>query len=166
MTTISRGILISGAGLLALAPAALSAKPSDNTLTLTAKPKTVTFTKATALTGVLAGPDAAGSSVTLEADTTAPLGDKFAATGDKTTTAADGTYAFSVKPSVITQYRVVAKTSPNTTSDPIQVGVRPKVTLRLSDRTPKAGTSVTFSGAVLPAHDGAPARVERRTKSG
>ena len=151
------------------APPAISAKPGpDYTLTLEAAPKTVVFGgKTTTLSGKLTGPDAGGVTVVIEADSTVPLGDKFSPTQLSTTTADDGTYSFTgVRPDANEQYKAVAKTSPDTETAAVQVNVRPKITLAVSDRTPKAGRKVTFSGAVFPAHDGATAQVQRRTKSG
>ena len=153
---------------LALAPAALSAKPpkDEYAITLAAKPNPVVFSETTVLSGTLTGPAAGEVSVTLEEDTTIPLGDKFTPTGDRATTAADGTYSFSVQPDVNTQYRAVAKTSPDTQSEPRLVQVRPRVDLKVSDRTPAKGARVRFAGAVLPAHDGAVARIQRRRSGG
>jgi hypothetical protein len=38
--------------------------------------------------------------------------------------------------------------------------------MRVSDRTPKRGQKVRFSGSVWPAHDGKTASLQRRTSSG
>ncbi len=65
-----------------------------------------------------------------------------------------------------TQYRAVAKTKPRTESPTVLVKVRPRVDVTVSDRTPAAGARVTFSGAVLPARDGASAVIQRRRKAG
>ena len=161
-------LAVTGAAGMALAPAALSAKPpkDEHAITLAAKPNPVVFSETTVLSGTLTGPSAAGTAVTLEEDTTIPLGDKFTPTGERATTAADGAYSFSVQPDVNTQYRVVAKTAPNTESEPRLVQVRPKVDLAVSDRTPKKGARVRFSGVVLPAHDDAVARIQRRRSGG
>lgn len=168
MKNIVLPLALTGAAGLALAPAALSAKPpkDEHAITLAAKPNPVVFSETTVLSGTLTGPSAAETSVTLEEDTTVPLGDKFTPTGERATTAADGTYSFSVQPDVNTQYRAVAKTSPDAESDPRLVQVRPRVELAVSDRTPKQGARVRFSGVVLPAHDGAVARVQRRRSGG
>lgn len=128
-----RAITSIALGGLALAPVALSAKPVPGTFTLT-----------------------------LSADTTIPLGDKFTPTGDKATTATDGAYSFAIAPSVNTQYRAVAKTKPVTESQAVLVKVRPRVDGTVSDSTPTTGARVTFAGAVLPARDGASALVQRR----
>lgn len=164
---IVRGIVATTVAGLALAPVALSAKPDPGayTLAITAKPNPVVFTQAAAVSGKLTGPELSGVSVSLEEDTTAPLGDKFSPVGDKVTTATDGTFTIPVQPAVNTQYRAVAKTKPSTESPALLVKVRPRVDATVSDRTPAAGTRIRFAGAVLPAHDGAAALIQRR-KSG
>lgn len=154
-------------GSLAAAPMALSKPdPGAVALTLSAQPNPVVFSTPATATGKLAGTDAGGVSVSLEADTTVPLGDKFTPTGDRTTTAADGTYSIAIAPSVNTQYRAVAKTKPATESQAVLVKVRPRVDVTVSDSTPAAGARVTFSGAVLPERDGAFALVQRRRSGG
>ena len=44
--------------------------------------------------------------------------------------------------------------------------VRPRVGLRLGDKTPARGSRVRFRGSVLPAHDGSAVRIQRRTSAG
>jgi hypothetical protein len=44
--------------------------------------------------------------------------------------------------------------------------VRPAITLKLSDRTPKRGQRVTFSGTLCPEKDGVAIAFQRRTASG
>ena len=153
---------------LALAPMALSAKPEAEpfTLTLSAQPNPVVFSTPATATGKLAGTDPGGVTVSLEADTTIPLGDKFTPTGDKATTAPDGSYSIAIAPSVNTQYRAVAKTKPAAESPVMLVKVRPRVDVTVSDRTPAAGARVTFAGAVLPERDGASSLVQRRKSGG
>jgi hypothetical protein len=65
-----------------------------------------------------------------------------------------------------TRYHVQAKTSPPSTSADVLVNVRPRISLRVSDRTPRRGQRVRFSGAVQPQHDGARVRLQRRTRTG
>jgi hypothetical protein len=67
---------------------------------------------------------------------------------------------------VNTRFRVEAKVAPPATSAEVLVNVRAKVSLRLSDRTPRRGQRVRFSGSVLPAHDGTPVKLQRRTPAG
>lgn len=102
----------------------------------------------------------------LEQDDTLPLGDSFKHTALTTVTANNGAYQFAPRPSVNTQYRVVAVTSPAVTSPTRLVRVRPLTGLKLSDATPRRGALVRFSGSVSPAHDGASVSVQRRSASG
>ena len=44
--------------------------------------------------------------------------------------------------------------------------MRIKVGVRVSDRTPRRGSRVRFSGSVFPAHDGRTALIQRRTRTG
>ena len=44
--------------------------------------------------------------------------------------------------------------------------VRPAISLRLSDRTPKRGQLVRFSGRLCPEHDGVAIALQRRSASG
>jgi hypothetical protein len=156
------------AGLAAAAPLALAAKPPKGvwTVTLDAKPNPVVFTKVSTLSGRLSGPMVSGVAVKLEQDTTVPLGDKFSPTGMSATTAVNGRFAFALKPGVNTQYRVIAQTSPSTTSPARLISVRPLVGLKVSDSTPTAGARVRFSGTVLPAHNGLAALIRRRSPTG
>lgn len=156
---------------LALVPAATAQKPpkpapGTYAISLDAKPDPVVFTKPTTLSGRLAGPTTAGVAMRLQQDTTLPLGDKFEDAGQSTTTATNGAFSFVVKPAVNTQYRVVAKTTPDTTSAATLVSVRPLVGLKLSTSTPTAGARVRFSGSVLPAHDGSTVSIQRRSSTG
>lgn len=160
---------------LALVPVTQAAKPVKPTtpkpgattaVSLAAKPALLTFTQSTALSGSLTGSTPAGVSVRLEQDTIPPLGDRFASTGRTTTTAANGSYRFTVAPAVTTQYRVVAKSSPGVTSAAQLVRVRPLVGLTVSDSTPRRNTSVSFSGSVRSAHDGSLVSIQRRTATG
>jgi hypothetical protein len=46
------------------------------------------------------------------------------------------------------------------------VTVRPRVSLRLSDHTPRRGQRVTFSGRVCPEHDTVAIALQRRSSTG
>lgn len=144
--------------------AAGAAPPQGNALTLVAAPPTVIHGNTTVLSGRLTGPGNGGVTVTLEQNPFPYTGGfKDVATA---TTAANGDYAFAVRPTLNTRYRVSAKTAPPATSAEIQVNVRVKVTLRVGDRTPARGQRVKFSGLVIPAHDGKVAKIQRRTRTG
>jgi hypothetical protein len=163
---------VAGLAVIPVAGAAKPPKPPPKppkggyAISLDAKPSPVVFAQATTLSGRLAGPTHAGVSVRLEQDKTLPLGDKFDSAGAVATTATNGNYQFVVRPAVNTQYRVIAKTTPDTTSPVRLVGVRPLIGLTLSDSTPRRGALVRFSGSVRPAHDGSAVAIQRRTATG
>jgi hypothetical protein len=152
---------------LALIPAAASAapKPSATSITFGASPATIVYSAPTTLSGRLSGPNSGGVSVRLQQDDTRPYGDTYN-DSSVTTSAANGKYSFAVKPSLNTQYRVVAQTSPPLTSAPKLVLVRMLVGVRVSDLTPSRGSRVTFAGSVFPAHDGRLVTVQRRSSTG
>jgi hypothetical protein len=134
-------------------------------VTIKASRRTVTFGKATTITGAVTGKRASGAEVELEQSPfpfTAPFASLATGTADQS-----GRYEFpNVRPGVNTRYRVTAKTSPPEASRVITVRVRPVVTLRLNDRTPARGQRVRFTGRVIPGHDGKRVRIQRRTRTG
>jgi hypothetical protein len=136
---------------------------STPAVTIDAAPATVTFGRSTRIAGRVTG-SGAGVKVQLDASPF-PYTDPFkpAANG---TTVDGGAYAFTVAPTLNTRYRVEAKAAPDATSAVVTVNVRPRVGLRLSDRTPRRGQRVRFAGSVLPAHDGSRVRLQRRTRTG
>jgi hypothetical protein len=156
---------------LMLAPAAVRAanapKPPKQPakLTLTATPLRVTFGSSTTLAGKLTGgKNAAGQAVTVQADAY-PVDGRYVDVGS-TTTDANGDWHLAQAPTALTRYRAQAKTAPPATSDTADVGVRLRVTIRVSDRTPSRGERVRFHGTAGPAHDGKPVLVQRRTSTG
>ena len=172
MTRSRRLALCAGLGAVALAPAAEAQKPAKppkggvTAITLDVKPAIVVFGGATTLSGRLSGGNVGGVTVRLEEDTTRPYGDAYKPTGQSATTTTTGTYAFTVRPQQNTQYRVVPQGGQRQPSAGKLVLVRMRVGLRLSDRTPNAGSRVRFSGSVLPAHDGRTALIQRRSATG
>jgi hypothetical protein len=144
---------VAGADMTFTTLAEGQAPPGGNAVTIAANPKSVAFGKATALTGQVVGPNNANVKLTLQS---------------RPTSVADaaGNYSFGVVPLVNTNYQVVAKTKPETTSPVQRVNVRWALTLKLSDSTPKRGTRVRFSGRVRPADPGASVLIQRRTKTG
>jgi hypothetical protein len=149
---------------LALVPAAAAApkppkppKPGPgSTLSIAAKPSPVVFGRTTLIGGKLTGTNVSGQTVTLRSD---PFPyDKFANAGT-TVTSATGDYSFTQKPAVNTRYQARIG---NLQSAIITLPVRPAVSLRLSDYTPKAGQRVRFAGRVCPQHDGAVLAIQRR----
>ena len=151
-----------------LSPAAVqAAKPPKDTakLTLLATPTTVTFGKPTTLTGKLTGAKINGMQpIDVQADT-APFEGTYA-TVSTVLTDANGNFTATNAPTALTRYRARARTSPPTTSPTADVGVRLRVGVKVSDRTPKRGARVRFSGKAAPAHDGAAVRIQRRTRTG
>ena len=136
-----------------------------NQISITASPEALTFGRSTRISGKVKGKDSGGKTVTLE-ESPHPYTGGYVPTGLTTKSDAKGNYAFTVSPDETTRYRAVVNTAPPSASDAVTVTVRVKVGLRVSDRTPKAGTRVRFSGKVKPAHDGRVARIQRRTADG
>jgi hypothetical protein len=156
-------------GLSLLAPQVFAkAKPPAKgaAVTLGAKPNPLVFGGTTTLSGDVNGKDSGGVAIRFEEDTTRPYGDSYQPSALTAKTAKNGRYSVAAKPLVNTQYRAIAQASPPVTSAPRLVLVRTLVGLRVSDSTPRRGSMVTFSGSVFPAHDGARALVQRRTRSG
>lgn len=157
-----------GAAPAAVAPggaAAAPQKPAAGTATIAAAAPRVVFGRSIVLSGQVTGGKAAGAQVSVE-HTPAPFTAPFEPVGPPVTADAAGAYSLTVTPAVNTRYRAVAKTKPPATSDPVQVNVAPAVGLRVSDNRVRRGRRVRFHGRVLPAHDGAVARIQRRTSRG
>jgi hypothetical protein len=132
---------------------------------ITARPNPIVSGTPTVLSGDLDGRTSARARVQLQADTDAPFGDRYQDVA-QTTASRGGRFSFRVRPLANVQYRVVASTGPPVTSPPRLVLVRPLTGLRVSDRTPRAGSRVRFSGSVFPPKDGRPTVVQRRSTSG
>ena len=146
-------------------PAVIAAPKPDQQLSIAATPKTVTFGSELKITGKLTGGtarDVSGQNVALQSDPF-PYEGKFERVGTADTTAT-GDYTFTLKPAANARYKTSAKG--RTESPLVTVPVRVFVTRSVSDKTPKMGARVTFSGTVAPAHDGKVAKVQRRTSSG
>ncbi|HEX8074923.1 MAG TPA: hypothetical protein VF545_08075 [Thermoleophilaceae bacterium] len=154
----------SAATVLAIsATAALAAPPTPHQLTISAQPAKVVFGKPVAITGKLTGENSAGETITLRDDPFPFDGFKNLATASA---AADGAYSFAAVPTVNTRYQTTAKTKSPATSPVVTVLVAPKISFKVSDKTPAAGHRVTFKGTVAPAHDGQTVLLQRRTSSG
>jgi hypothetical protein len=163
------GLVAVGAGAASAAKPPKTPKPpltNGPSLAIDAAPTTVLFGASSTLSGKLTGPRAGGVVIRIEQDTTVPLGDSFVPTAQTATTAGNGTWTASVRPSVNTLYHAVAQTSPSITSPVKRVNVRPLVRLSLSDATPARGSVVRFSGAVAPQHDGRRVLIQRRGTDG
>ena len=132
----------------------------QNAITLAAAPTTVTYAKATTLSGQVTGAGNAGVTVELE-ELAAPFNGGFKSVATVVTDGS-GNYSFSRTPPVNTRYRTTVKIKGNQRSPEVTVNVRPKVTLRVSDATPSRGQRVRFRGVVTPGHDGKTASLQRR----
>jgi hypothetical protein len=144
--------------------AALGA-PARNAVTISSRPGSVTFGRATTIAGQVSGAGNGGVKVTLEANPY-PYTGGFKPTSLTVTATATGAYSLAVTPSVNTRYLVIAKTKPPVTSPQTAVAVRVRVTFRLSTLRPAIGHLVRFSGTVTPAHNGRVAQIQRRTTTG
>ena len=145
---MKRTLVISAAALAALvAPSAQGAPPAQ-TLTMGASATTVKFGGTVTLSGKLAGGKFDAKNVTVRQDPF-PV-DSFANAGSATTNAT-GDWLFAVKPTANTRYQA---RSGKADSPAVDVMVRPAISLKLSDRTPKRGQRVSFSGTLCPEHDG------------
>ena len=160
--------IIAAAGILAAAavPAAAGAAPGNGnnstpTLTLKATPNPVVAGRSVALSGQLKGPNHDAKTVTLGGAPSpfTPFDHNLATT----VTNAAGNDAFTRRPQLNTLYRtrVGGVSSPNVT-----VLVRRRVSLRLSDYTPRRGQVVRFSGRACPTGDGLIVSIQRKTSTG
>jgi hypothetical protein len=68
-----------------------------------------------------------------------------------------------VKPTANTRFQA---RSGKADSPAVDVMVRPAITLKLSDRTPKSGQRVRFSGTLCPEHDAVAIALQRRGPRG
>jgi hypothetical protein len=152
-------VFVAAVGALAL-PVNLAAKPAPRTLSIAAAPAKVKFGGSITLSGKLSGTNADGRTIRIEQDAF-PL-DAFDNAGNATTNAT-GDWSLAVTPGSNTRYRA---SSGNVDSPTVDVMVRPAITLRLSDRTPKRGKRVRFRGRLCPEHDNVAIALQRRSRSG
>jgi hypothetical protein len=151
--------IITFAALAALAaPAVQAAKPEPRNVTISATPTTVKFGGAVTLSGKLNGSNNANRPITVEEDPF-PFDNAFTPSGPAATTNAQGEWTFSDKPTVNTHYRA---RSGNAESRVVDVGVRPAISLALSDYTPRVGQIVRFFGRFCPERDGIRVALQRR----
>jgi len=149
--------LIDLAALAALAaPAVHAAKPAPKNITIGATSTTVKFGGSVTLSGKLTGSNNGGRPVAIQKDTF-PV-DTFSNAGTVTSNA-QGDWTFTDKPTANTRYQA---RSGNADSKTLDVMVRPAITLKLSDSTPRAGTLVRFSGQLCPEHDGIHVGLQRK----
>ena len=134
--------------------------PAGTDLTISAQPNPTVFQRATEISGKLKGSDRAGKTVTLGEDEFPYGAFKNVATA---TTDAQGDYTFRRNPARNSAYRVESGTK---ISPAVLVKVRIRMSLRVSDRTPRVGQLVRFNGQGCPAHDGLPVKIQRKTDKG
>ena len=161
------------AAACAIPLAATAAKPpkapgGTASLTLTARPTTVTYGGSATLSGVLKGRAHANKPVALQRN---PYPFKAFKTVAVTRTDSKGTYHFVVRPARHTRYRTVTP-EPATIYDTvirspeILEHVRLRVSIGLSTATPRRGQRVRFSGFVASKHNGHRVYVQRRRADG
>jgi hypothetical protein len=142
-------------------------KPGNEELSITAKPNPTVYRNATVISGSLKAPDNEAKTVVLYEDAF-PFGTDVKNVGT-TTTDAKGDYTFTRSPARNTSYQAVADRgtgAPVVNSQALIVGVRIRMTLRVSDNTPATGQLVRFRGRACPAHDGLRVRIQRKTPTG
>jgi hypothetical protein len=159
-TSAAAALAVAAIGIPA---AALAAPPSPHQLSISASPNPVVFGKSVAITGKLTGTDSGGETVTLRDD---PFPFSKFGNPTNTTTKTDGTYAFTVAPTVNTKYQATAKSKSPATSPVLTVSVATRVGFVVGDLTPKVGQKVTFKGRVYPPHDGQTVLLQRRRSTG
>ncbi len=168
---MNRIFLIVGALTVAIVlPAAAQAshKPGHQggpgnaeTLSVGATPNPIVFGRSTVLSGRLTGNNKAGRTVRLDG---APYPyTSFVNNIATTTTSSNGGFSFARRPRLNTRYRVSVGALVSSTVD---VLVRQRVSLYLSDSTPRRGQLVRFSGRSCPTHDGAVVSIQKRTSTG
>jgi hypothetical protein len=157
---MKRTLVIFAAALAALAAPSAQGAPTPQTLTLGASATTVKSGGSVTLSGKLAGGKFDGKNVTVRQD---PFPIDGFANGGTATTNATGDWSLILKPTVNTRYQA---RSGKAESPAVDVMVRPAIALKLSDRTPKRGQRVTFSGTVCPERDGTAIALQRRSATG
>ena len=153
-------IIITVAAAALVAVPVVQAQQAPDTLSIAADHGSVKFGDSVTLSGKLTGANVDGRNVRVQADEF-PL-DSFSNAGSATTNAT-GDWSLVVKPNANTRYRARVG---NMESANLDVTVLPKVSLRLSDRTPRIGQRVTFSGRVCPQHDTVAIALQRRSSTG
>jgi hypothetical protein len=157
---MKRTLLISAAALAAIAAPSAQGAPTPQTLTMSASATTMKFGGSVTLSGKLAGGKFDAKNVTVRED---PFPIDGFSNGGSATTNATGDWSLAVQPFANTRYQA---RSGKAESPALDVMVRPAITLKLSDRTPRRGQRVTFSGTLCPEHDGVTIALQRRGASG
>lgn len=132
-------------------------------VSISASRNPVLFGSPVTLSGTVFGTAAGGITVRLQENPYPFNGFNDVAT---TTTAANGTYAFTRTPSTNTAYRVVAETNPRGTSQTAFVLEQDKVSLKANTTRPRRGHSVLFTGFSAPSRPGALIYIQRLGRGG
>jgi hypothetical protein len=142
------------------------APQAQTDLTIAARPNPTVFRGATVISGRLKGPDNGGKTVVLRQDEY-PYGNGFSDVA-ATTTDAQGDYSFTRRPARNTFYQAAADRGATyaVAVNQVLVKVRIRMSLRVSDATPRVGQRVRFRGRACPAHDGLTVRIQRKTRTG
>ena len=148
----------------ASAPSARGLTTVAAELTISAEDSPISFGSSTTIRGRLKSSPVQSNVPVLLQQKPSPYTGDFE-TVDTTTTNGKGAYSFRISPDVSSRYRTTTA-APQAFSKEVQVEVRVKVVLRLSDRTPRAGERVKFRGTVGPEHDGHLVYVQRRVRGG
>ena len=138
-------------------------KPNPN-LTIQASATSVTFGRSVTISGSVKNIPT-GTTVDLQQNPYPYTG--FRPTGKTAVVDPSGNYSIAgVVPTMHTQYRVVAKTSPPTTSGTVFVRVAVRVAFSVGTTHPRRRQMVRFYGTAAPAHDGKPVLIQKRTSTG
>jgi hypothetical protein len=113
------------------------------------------------ISGRLTGGGNAGRTVTLREDPF-PFGDTSKAVATAVTDA-QGDYTFTRRPALNTIFRTTAG---STRSANVLVHVRIRMSMRVSDATPRVGQLVRFRGRACPTHNGLVVAIQRRSSTG
>ena len=161
LRTIVALAVLAATAAVGSALAAKPPKPGPATLSINTSASRVTFGAAVTTFGTLTGTGAANAPLTLQQAPFPYTRYTNLATGR---TNASGAYVFGgIHPGLNTRYRVKAK---RVTSANKLVFVRYRVSLSVSDSTPKRGQRVRFSGLVAPAANGRLVLLQRRGAGG
>ena len=150
-----------------LVPLAAPAKKTPRTRTCRSRstPTVQQWPRTVTITGRLSGNDKAGKTIELQSNPH-PFSGEFKAVATTTTDQQRRLLVHHASGRADTTTAPCADLTPDETSGAVRVFVRMKITRRVSDRTPAAGETVTFSGRVGPAHEGLEVLMQRRRPTG
>jgi hypothetical protein len=146
--------LVAAAGASAQKPPKPPKQPHG--LSLAATPNPVKFGRSVTLVGRLTGPSKSSKTVSLWED---PFPFDHFTNVATASSDAQGDVSFQRSPAVNTNYQA---RQGGVESSTVTVSVSPRLSLRVSDRTPAAGKRVRFSGRICPQHDGTSLKIQRR----